>query len=239
MTTDARLTATLDDLVVANRILAHFGVLDGFGHVSVRHPADPTRYLLSRSRAPELVTADDIMDFDLDSVAREGDERKPYLERFIHGEIYRLRPDVQAVVHSHSPSVIPFAGSSVRLRPIYHMAGFLGAGAPVFDIRCCFGHTDMLVRNREQGRELAGTLGDSHISLMRGHGFVTVGDDIPNAVYRAVYTEMNAALQQKAIGLGGEITYLSTEEAAAANDTMESVMGRPWELWKKKAFPQA
>lgn len=236
MTADTLLTAVVDDLVVANRILARFGVLDGFGHVSVRHPQDPGRYLLSRSLAPELVTAADIMEFDLESVASAGDDRKAYLERYIHGEIYRARPDVQAVVHSHSPSVIPFAGSSVRLRPIYHMAGFLGGGAPVFDIRCCFGHTDMLVRNREQGRELASTLGQSSISLMRGHGFVTVGDDIPNAVYRAVYTEMNAALQQKAIGLGGEVTYLSTEEASAADETMASVMGRPWELWKKKAF---
>ncbi len=236
MTPASRVTAAIDDLVVANRILARFGVLDGFGHVSVRHPDHPERYLLSRSLAPELVTADDIMDFTLDSEPSAADERKPYLERYIHGEIYRLRPDVCAVVHSHSPSVIPFAGSSVRLRPIYHMAGFLGAGAPVFDIRCCFGHTDMLVRNRDQGRELASTLGDASISLMRGHGFVTVGEDIPNAVYRAVYTEMNAALQQKAIGLGGEVTYLSTEEASAANETMASVMGRPWELWKKKAF---
>jgi len=139
-------------------------------------------------------------------------------------------------VHSHSPSVIPYAGSSVRLRPIYHMAGFLGSGAPVFDIRCCFGDTDMLVRNRAHGRELAKTLGDGTISLMRGHGFVTVGSDIRIAVYRAIYTEMNAALQQKAIGLGGDITYLSEAEAALADEMMSGVMNRPWGLWKKKAF---
>ena len=146
---------------------------------------------------------------------------------------------MQAIVHSHSPSVIPYAGSNVRLRPIYHMAGFLGAGAPVFDIRCCFGHTDMLVRNRDHGRELAQTLGQSKVSLMRGHGFVAVGGDIPVAVYRAIYTEMNAALQQKAIGLNGEVTYLSDEEAAMADDMMAGVMNRPWELWKKQVSAQA
>lgn len=236
MNSDPRLNSSIEDLVVANRILARFGVLDGFGHVSIRHPDKPTNFLLSRSLAPELVTAEDIMEFNEDSETAHPDDRKPYLERYIHGEIYRARPDVHAVVHSHSPSVIPYAGSSVRLRPIYHMAGFLGAGAPVFDIRCCFGHTDMLVRNRDHGRELANTLGSSKISLMRGHGFVAVGADLPVAVYRAIYTEMNAALQQKAIGLNGDITYLSDEEAALADDMMAGVMNRPWELWKKKAF---
>ncbi|CAP44268.1 class II aldolase/adducin family protein [Bordetella petrii] len=230
------LKACIDDLVVANRVLARFGVLDGFGHVSVRHPHDAQRFLLSRSLAPELVTADDIMEFGMDSEVASQDDRKPYLERYIHGEIYRARPDVHAVVHSHSPSVIPFAGSSVRLQPIYHMAGFLGGGAPVFDIRCCFGHTDMLVRNRDHGKALAQALGDRQVSLMRGHGFVAVGGGIPVAVYRAIYTEMNAALQQKAIGLNGEVTYLSQEEAALADEMMAGVMNRPWELWKKKAF---
>jgi ribulose-5-phosphate 4-epimerase/fuculose-1-phosphate aldolase len=229
-----KLQALKSDLVTANRILAHYGVLDGFGHVSVRHPTRPGCFLLSRSLAPELVTEDDIMVYDAESNALDGDTRTPYLERFIHGEIYASRPDVNAVVHSHSPSVIPFASSSVRLRPIYHMAGFLSGGAPVFDIRCCFGHTDMLVRNREQGKELARTLGQGKISLMRGHGFVTVGSDVRFAVYRAMYTETNAALQQKAIGLGGEVTYLSDEEGHNADEMMAGVMFRPWELWKKK-----
>lgn len=239
MSTSTRYQQVIDDLVTANRILARFGVLDGFGHVSVRHPDNPAHFLLSRSLAPELVTAQDIMEFDETSETAAADGRKPYLERYIHDEIYRARPDVQAIVHSHSPSVIPYAGSNVRLRPIYHMAGFLGAGAPVFDIRCCFGHTDMLVRNRDHGRELAQTLGQSKVSLMRGHGFVAVGGDIPVAVYRAIYTEMNASLQQKAIGLNGEITYLSDEEAALADDMMAGVMNRPWELWKKQASGQA
>jgi len=232
----APLEQHVDDLVVANRVLAKYNVLDGFGHVSIRHPERPGHFLLSRSLAPELVTAADIMEFDANSDAVGGDTRTPYLERYIHGEIYRARPDVNAVVHSHSPSVIPFAGSSVRLRPIYHMAGFLSGGAPVFDIRCCFGSTDLLVRCPEPGEELAKTLGQQNVSLMRGHGFVAVGADVRIAVYRAMYTETNAALQQKAIGLGGEITYLSEEEAAKADAMMAGVMFRPWELWKKKAM---
>jgi len=232
----ASLAQHLDDLVVANRVLAKYGVLDGFGHVSIRHPERSGHFLLARSLAPELVTAADIMEFDEDSNAVGGDARTPYLERFIHGEIYRARPDVNAVVHSHSPSVIPFAGSSVRLRPIYHMAGFLSGGAPVFDIRCCFGATDLLVRCREHGEALAKTLGAQNVALMRGHGFVAVGSDVRIAVYRAMYTETNASLQQKAITLGGEVTYLSEEEAAKADDTMAGVMFRPWELWKKKAM---
>jgi ribulose-5-phosphate 4-epimerase/fuculose-1-phosphate aldolase len=229
----ATLTGVIEDLVAANRILAHYGVLDGFGHVSVRHPERTGAFLLSRSRAPDLVAAGDIMTFDLESNALDGDARKPYLERFIHGEIYRLRPDVHAVVHSHSPSVIPFAASSVKLRPVYHMGSFLGAGAPVFDIRRHFGCTDMLVRNREQGAALARELGPAGVALMRGHGFVAVAESIPVVVYRAIYTELNAAAQQKAIALGGTVTYLEPDEAARSDETNRGVSDRPWALWKR------
>ena len=224
--------AALQDLVIANRVLAHYGVLDGFGHVSMRHPGLRDHFLLSRSLAPALVTSDDVMVFDQDSNAAGGDLRTAYLERYIHGEIYRARPDVQAIVHSHSPSVIPFASSSTRLRPIYHMAGFLRGGAPVFDICKCFGSTDLLVRNREQGVELARILGDHAVALMRGHGFVAVGADLRVAVYRAMYTESNAALQQKAIALGGDVVYLTEEEADKADEMMQGVITRPWDLWK-------
>ena len=224
------------DLVIANRVLAHYGVLDGFGHVSVRHPRMPGHFLLSRSLAPALVTADDLMVFDENSEAVGGDERTAYLERYIHGEIYRARPDVQAIVHSHSPSVIPFASSSTRLRPIYHMAGFLRGGAPVFDICKCFGATDLLVRNREQGVELARILGANAVALMRGHGFVAVGSDIRFAVYRAMYTESNAALQHKAVALGGDVTYLTEEEADKADEMMRSVIYRPWNLWTREVL---
>jgi ribulose-5-phosphate 4-epimerase/fuculose-1-phosphate aldolase len=231
------LTQIVDDLVTANRILAHYGVLDGFGHVSARHPERPDRYLIARSLAPELVTAEDLMTFDLDSNSVEGDSRRPYLERYIHGEIYRARPEVQAVVHSHSPSVIPFTASSVKLRPIYHMSGFLSGEARVFDIRKGFGCTDMLVRNREQGQALAAELGGEAVVLMRGHGFVAVAVSIPTAVYRAMYTEQTAAIQQKAIALGGEITYLDPEEARLTDEMNRGQWERPWLLWKSKVRP--
>jgi ribulose-5-phosphate 4-epimerase/fuculose-1-phosphate aldolase len=230
----AALGELVQDLVVANHVLAHHGVLDGFGHVSARHPADPGRYLLSRSRAPELVSAEDIMIFDLDSNVVGGDARPPYLERFIHGELYRARPDVTAVVHSHAPPVIPFAASSVALRPIYHMSSFLARGAPVFDIRSRFGATDMLVRNRDHGRALAESLGKSDVALMRGHGFVAVAPGVPHVVYRALYTMLNATLQQQAIALGGSVTYLEADEAERADLTNQGVIGKPWELWKRK-----
>jgi ribulose-5-phosphate 4-epimerase/fuculose-1-phosphate aldolase len=233
------LAVLLDDLVAANRILAGLGVLDGFGHVSARHPDNPNRYLLSRSRAPELVTRDDIMTFDFSSTPQDGDTRQPYLERFIHGEIYAKRPDAHAVVHSHSPAVVPFAASSERLRPIYHMSGFLGEGAPVFEMRQRFGMTDLLVRTREQGIALANVLAHEQVVLMRGHGFTTVGDSIPVVVYRAYYTQMNAALQQQAIALGTTVKYLADEEARLADETNRKVIDRPWELWKRKFAPSS
>jgi ribulose-5-phosphate 4-epimerase/fuculose-1-phosphate aldolase len=227
------LVCVKEELVAANRILAHHGVLDAYGHVSARDPNAPGTFLISRSRAPELVTETDLMVLDLDGNPVEGDTRQPYLERFIHGEIYRVRPDVMAIVHSHAPAVIPFAASSVSLRPIFHMAGFLGRGAPVFDIRSRFGPTDLLVRNHDHGRALAETLGDSEVALMRGHGYVAVAATIPVAVYRAVYTQLNAALQQQAISLGGTVTYLLPEEATLTVPVQTGTIMRPWELWKR------
>ncbi|VXC92295.1 Aldolase domain protein class II [Burkholderia sp. 8Y] len=224
-----------EDLAVANHILAQHEVLDGFGHVSVRDPRNPEHFLIAQSMAPELVQPQDILTLDFDCQPVDGDTRKRYLETWIHAEIYRARPDVQSIVHSHSPSVIPFAASSVRLRPLYHMAGFLSAGSPVFDIRHCFGCTDMLVRNGAQGKALADTLGDSDVALMRGHGFVATGPSLPTAVYRAIYTELNAAMQQQAIALGGELTYLDDGEGKAADDMLLGVMERPWTLWKRQA----
>jgi ribulose-5-phosphate 4-epimerase/fuculose-1-phosphate aldolase len=231
------LEAVKGDVVAANRILAHYEVLDAYGHVSARHPDDPDRFLISQSRAPELVTAADLMVLDLDCNPAKGDTRRSYLERFIHGEIYRSRPDVMAIVHSHAPAVIPFAASSVPLRPIYHMAGFLGRGAPVFDIRSRFGPTDLLVRNHDHGRALAESLGESDVALMRGHGYVVVATSLPLAVYRAIYTQLNALLQQQAITLGGTVTYLVPEEAALTVPVQELTIMRPWELWKRKIGP--
>ncbi|HEX7785703.1 MAG TPA: class II aldolase/adducin family protein, partial [Methylomirabilota bacterium] len=169
----------IEDLVAANHILVDQGVLDGYGHVSARHDRDPDRFLMSRSRAPELVTAADIMEYDLDGEAVDARGRGSYLERFIHSEIYRARPDVRAVVHDHSPSVIPFGVTSATLRPLYHMSAFLSGGVPVFDIRAATGgDTDMLVRTPALGRALARTLGPRPVALMRGHGAVVVGPSL-------------------------------------------------------------
>jgi ribulose-5-phosphate 4-epimerase/fuculose-1-phosphate aldolase len=175
------------------------------------------------------------MTFDLASAPQNGDTRRPYLESFIHGEIYAKRPDVRAIVHSHAPAVVPFAASSVRLRPMYHVSGFLrDDGAAVFEMRQRFGMTDMLVRSRQQGAELAQALGRDTIVLMRGHGFCAVGDSIPWVVYCAYYTQLNAVLQQQAIALGGSVKYLTDEEARLSGETQRGVAGRPWELWKAK-----
>jgi len=225
----------IEDLVAANRILADQGVLDGYGHVSVRHDRSPDRYLMSRSLAPELVTAADILEYDLDSNPVDARGRTTYLERFVHGEIYRARPDVKAVVHHHSPSVIPFGVTAVPLRPIYHMSAFLGEGVPVFEIRKAGGQTDLLIRNGPLGRALAQTLGAKSTALLRGHGAVVVGPTIVHAVARSVYMETNARLQAQAIALG-QVTYLDPEEARKAEASVSETYGRPWELWKNKAL---
>ena len=224
----------ISDVVAANRILAGLAVVDAFGHVSARHPEHADRFLLARSMAPELVTAADVMTFDLAGDAQDGDTRSPYLERYIHAAIYARRPDVRAVVHSHATGVIPFSASSVTLKPIHHMAGFLHAGAPVFEIRERFGTTDMLVRTRAQGAALAESLGAGNVVLMRGHGFCTVGESVPIAVYRAYYTQSNADIQHRAIALGGSVTYLDPEEALKADETNNRVIAKPWELWKRR-----
>lgn len=229
--------ALIDDLVAGNRVLAQYGVVDAFGHISARHDKDPNRYLISCSRAPEIVKADDILEFDLDSNALNNRRGLTlYTERFIHGEIYKRRPDVMSIVHSHSPSIVPFGVAGVPLQAVYHMAGFLCCGIPVFDIRTKFGMTDMLVRNQDHGRELAQILGEAPVALMRGHGNVVVGVSVPSAVYRAIYTEINARLQQQVRALGGTPTYLAPEEGEKANLTNLAAIARPWELWKKAAM---
>jgi len=226
----------LNDLVAANRILYDQGVVDGFGHVSVRHDKDPNRYLLSRSMAPALVTHADIMEYDLDSVPVDSQDRTSYLERFIHGELYKARPDVIAIVHSHSPAVLPFADTNVTLKPMNHIAGFLGTGAPVFEIRKAGGPaTDMLIRNQTLGQALAASMGKHSILLMRGHGSVAAAQSIRHVVFRAVYTEVNARVQIEAMKLGTP-TFLNAEEASAAARTNDGLVDRPWALWKQRAM---
>jgi ribulose-5-phosphate 4-epimerase/fuculose-1-phosphate aldolase len=230
--------ALIDDLVAANRILYQEGVLDGFGHVSARHDRDPGRFLLARSMAPGLVTAADILVFDRDGEPVAAGGPQPYLERFIHSEIYKARPEVKAIVHSHSPSVIPFGATTVPLRPIYHMSGFLAGGVPVFEIRETAGEaSDMLIRSPALGAALARRLGAASVALMRGHGDVVVADSLKLAVYRAIYTEINARLEADALRLGdGRVTFLTDGEGAAAAATNSGQVGRAWELWKQKAM---
>ena len=225
----------LIDLVAANRILAMEGVLDAYGHVSVRSDRNPQHFYMSRSLAPQLVTVADLMEHgpDSDPVA---DERRPYLERFLHGEIYRQRPDVMAIVHSHSASVIPFGISKSKLRPVYHMASFLFSGVPVYEIRDSAKDNDLLIRDPRLGKDLASSLGKCACVLMRGHGMTVVGESIPEAVFRAIYTETNAKLQTLAGQLEGPLEFLSDEEGRRATATNRSTIERPWQLWKERAM---
>jgi ribulose-5-phosphate 4-epimerase/fuculose-1-phosphate aldolase len=228
--------AVIEELVIANHILANEGVVDAYGHVSVRDPRNPDHLFLARHMAAGVVNAADIIEYDLDcnpigaaaSAASAG-----YTERFIHCEVYRARPDVMSVVHAHSPDVIPFTVSTVALKPVYHMAGYIADGLPIFDIRKATGtNTDMLIRNAAIARQLAQTLGKKPAALMRGHGAVIVAESLHVAVGRAYYLNMNARLQWQAMSLGGPVTYLTMEEAkmAGAQDGFE----RAWDFWKSK-----
>ncbi|HEY8251428.1 MAG TPA: class II aldolase/adducin family protein [Burkholderiales bacterium] len=225
--------ALVDDVVAASRILAQHEVLDAYGHVSARSDKKPANFIMSRSLAPALVTAADLMELDADSEPLPGEKRKGFIERYIHGEIYRTRPEVMAVVHSHSPSVIPFGVTRTKLRPIYHMGSFLYSGAPVFEIRKETPDNDLLIRDNRLGKALAGTLGKCNCVLMRGHGMTVIGDSVPEAVFRAIYTEMNARLQLQATQLEGPIEFLSEEEGRRSMASNRGTLERPWELWKK------
>jgi ribulose-5-phosphate 4-epimerase/fuculose-1-phosphate aldolase len=222
------------DLVVANHILAKNGVLDSFGHVSVRDPRNPERYLQMQAIAPRDVTLGDLIAFDLDSHALNARGRPVYRERFIHGQIYKMRPDVNAVVHSHSPTVIPFSVTEKPLRAIFHNGHFLGQTTPVWEIRDHAGEqNNMLVLTNELGRSLAQALGSGSVVLMRGHGNAVAGPDLKTTVFRAIYTEINAKLQIQAVMLGGPITFLNEYEAAKKQN-----VDRPWDTWRKELGAQ-
>jgi ribulose-5-phosphate 4-epimerase/fuculose-1-phosphate aldolase len=227
--------ALIEDLVSGSRILAAEGVLDGYGHISARSDKRPERFVMSRSRAPALVTSADLMELDADSEPLGGEKRKGFIERYIHGEIYRSRPEVMAVVHSHSPSVIPFGVTKTKLRPVYHMGSFLWSGTPVWDIRRVREDNDVLVRDRPLGASLAQALGSCTCVLMRGHGMTVVGESVQEAVFRAIYTEMNARLQLQAESLEGPIQFLSETEGKRSTEANRGTLERPWELWKQKA----
>ena len=227
----------LRDLVAAYRILAEHGVIDAYGHVSLRSPRDPQRYYLARSLAPERVTAADLMEYDLDSRPLDAAGRESVLERFIHGEIYRARPEVQCVVHNHSPSVVPFSVTGVPMKALYHMAAFIGDGLPTFEIRDVRQGTDLLIKDSSLGKALARTLAAKPAALMRGHGSVVVGENLPRAVGRSIYLEQSARMQMQAlllVGPGGKVTYLDEAEVQASIGRQDYV--RAWPLWRDKAL---
>ncbi len=224
------------DLAAASRILAERGVVDAFGHISHRHPDAPDRYFMSRAMAPALVTPDDIIEYSLDSEPRDANGRGSFLERFIHGEVYKARPDINSVAHSHSPSVIPFGLVDTKMKAMFHNAAFLAAGVPVFDISERFGATDMLVSDRPKGVAFAQSLGDKDVALMRAHGSVACGSTLPAAVFRAVYTEVNARVQHwtVALGGGGPVAALDEAEGRLADVVNQGACMRAWDLWRRQ-----
>ena len=227
----------IDELLVANRILSKHGIVDAFGHISARHDKDPGKYLLARHMAPGLVTADDIVTFDLESVPQPDIGKRYYSERYIHGEIYKVRPEVMSVIHCHAPALLPFSVTKTELQPIYHMSAFLGGGVPTFEIRETAGMTNMLIRTPELGKALAAKLGKKNVIMMRGHGATMAGPSIKAAVYRAIYSVQNAAIQLEAMRLG-EVTYLAPEEAELYEKYSTEVMTRPWALWEAEVREQ-
>ena len=226
-----------EDLVAAYRILATHGVIDAYGHVSMRSPDNPQRYFIARSLAPEIVQVEDIMEYDLDSKPLDERGRESVRERYIHGEIYKARPEVNAIVHNHSPTVVPFSCTNAELQPIFHMSAFIGLGVPVWDIRDAQEGTDLLVKTPELGAHLARELGDHPAALMRGHGSVVVGENLQRAVGRTIYLEMNARMQLNArllAGPDGDIVFMDDREVAA-NVSWQNY-DRAWHLWKTKAL---
>ena len=229
------LTQALDELVTANRILAREGVVDSFGHASIRHPDRPDRYVLSRARAPECIEVEDLMEFTSDGDAIDPAGRQPYAERFIHGAVYVARPDVRAVVHHHSPAVIPFSVTTAQLSPVMHMCAGIGTRIPTWDSRASFGDTNLLVTNMAMASELAAALGDRPVILMRGHGCVVAGMSLREVVFNSIYLQLNADVQMKA-GTLGDITFLSEGEVAAVLRTRGSfTFDRAWEFWCRRA----
>jgi len=229
------------DLAAASRILAERGVVDAFGHISHRHPDAPDRYFMSRAMAPALVTPDDIIEYSLDSEPCNANGRGSFLERFIHGEVYKARPDINSIAHSHSPSVIPFGLVDTKMEAMFHNAAFLAAGVPVFDISEDFGATDMLVSDCPKGVAFAESLGDKDVALMRAHGSVACGPTLQTAVFRAVYTEVNARVQHWTVALGGAtpMAALDEEEGRLADVPNQGACLRAWDLWRRQVREEA
>ena len=223
-------------LVAANRILAHEEVVDAFGHVSVRDPDNPKRYIMARSRSPELVELADLIRFEQDGRSLDPQNRTPYGERMIHGAVYEARSDVNAVVHNHAYSLIPFGITGRTLEPVVHVASIIGARIPLWDIATKFNETDMLVRTMDQGRDLAATLGRNTCALMRGHGAVVATDTLKQAVITSIYLKINAEIQLQAMGIGMP-RRLSDGEVERSRETQFSplALDRAWEYFCVRA----
>jgi HCOMODA/2-hydroxy-3-carboxy-muconic semialdehyde decarboxylase len=224
----------IEELVLANRILFAQGVVDAFGHVSVRSAADPNRFRLTWAIAPALVTAPDVLSFDFDGNTPDAAGRELYSERYIHAAIYRSRPDVMGIVHSHSPSIIPFTITDVDLRPVWHMSSFLAGSVALFDTQDVAGDTDLLIKTPDLGAALAASLGASTVALMRGHGSVVVGRSVREAVSRAIYTEANAKLQAESQRMGTRVKFLTPGESALMNAYSRPDVRRQWDLWVRE-----
>lgn len=232
----------VDDLIVANKILSHEGIVDGLGHISVRSVERADRFLLGRDLAPSLQTSADLIEYDLEGKAVSATAPVGVSERFIHAAIYKARPDVMSIVHAHTPSVLAFAVSNIPLRPVYHMATFLiGGNMPMFEIRKVPGSVGMLVGTNELGTALAQVLGDRPVALLRGHGFVVVGPSIPEAVSRSIFLDVNARVQAEAMALGGSVNLLTSVDAGALGGQSSApgqpiVYPRSWWYWKDRAL---
>ena len=232
----AKLDDALEELVTANRILASQGIVDSYGHVTIRNPDNPEHYFMSRARAPERVEIGDIMEFTLEGDPVDAKGRRPYLERFIHGALYEMRPEVMSVVHNHSPSTIPYGVTGHKMRPLMHVCGSIGHQVPIWDSHKKFGDTDLLVTSMAMGRDLAKAVGKGRTALMRGHGAVVVGTDLRLAVFTAVYLELNAKLQAQAEAMG-KVKFLTKGEVdkTMSNTASPANVARAWENWCRAA----
>ena len=226
----------VEELVIANHILYDQNAVDGYGHISVRNPANPNTFFLARSVAPSVVKVEDIMEFDMDGKTLNGDTRVAYGERFIHSGILKNRPDINSVIHGHASPILSYGLTGVTLKPVYHMSAFLGEGAPIFEIRNFAKpnpDTDMFISNSDLGDALSQTMGLQYFVLMRGHGYAAGADSIKKAVFRTVYAIQNASIQAEAMKMG-QVQYLTPGEAATSKETIEKTIGRPWQLWTER-----
>jgi len=229
-----------EELVLANHILYDQNAVDGYGHISVRNPANPNTFFLARSVAPSVVKVEDIIEFDMNGKALNGDTRVAYGERFIHSGILRNRPDINSVIHGHASPILPYGLTGTPLKPVYHMSAFLADGAPIFEIRNFskpIPDTDMFISNSDLGDALSQTMGLQYFVLMRGHGYAAGADSIKKAVFRTIYAIQNASIQSEAMKMG-QVQYLTPGEAAYSKETIEKTIGRPWQLWSERVKNQ-